>query len=261
MKISVITPVLNGVRFLRKTIESVLVQHGDFELEYIIKDGGSIDGTKELLEEFAEFPSVRIVSKKDRSLYDAINQGFTYATGEIGCWINADDYYEPGALQKIVTVFAQHPEIHWVYGRCNIVDANGKKIRNLITLYKSIIGWHYSYNMLSCENYINQPATFWRMDLWRKVNGLDMGFPIAADYHLWLKFAQQSKAVAVHKKLANFRRCGESISDKKFQLQFLDELAAAKLFCTPLTYSVHAFNCWKIILIYKLLERINTRNR
>lgn len=256
MKISVITPVLNGERFLRKTVESVLAQMGNFELEYIIKDGGSIDGTGAILEEYSKHPAVTVISKKDKSLYDAINQGFELATGDIGCWINADDVYEPGAFEKVIMAFKQHPKRQWLYGRCDIIDDIDNQIRKPITWYKNIIGRFYSYNMLLCENYINQPATFWKMDLWRKVGGLSMEYRIAADYHLWLKFAQMSKVIVFHKKLAHFRRCGESISDNQFDRQFQEELEIASLFCGTITYIIHQFNYWKIITTYKLLSKI-----
>lgn len=256
MKISVITPVLNCKRFLRQTIESVLVQTGDFELEYIIKDGGSDDGSQVILEEYAKHSSVTVISKKDGSLYDAINQGFELATGDIGCWINADDFYDLGAFQKVVLGFKQHPERQWLYGRCNIVDDVGSEIRAPITLYKNLIGWYYVYRMLLCENYLNQPATFWKMDLWRKVGALSTKYRIAADYHLWLKFAQKSKAIALHQNLAHFRRCGESISDNQFQSQFKEELEIAKLYCGSITYALHQLNYWKTITSYKLLSQI-----
>ena len=258
MKISVITPVLNGVRYLRNTVESVLSQAGNFELEYIIKDGGSIDGTLELLKEYSDSPLVTVISQKDQSLYEAINQGFGYATGDIGCWINADDYYEPHALQKAILAFEKHPEMHWLYGGCSIVDADGIERRHSITRYKKMIGWIYSYNMLLCENYINQPATFWEMDLWRQVGGIDLRYQIAADYHLWLKFAQKSPAIVLHEKLANFRRCGASISEIQFEQQFREELAVARPFCNYLSYAIHFFNCWKITTAYKIIGKFNS---
>jgi len=254
-KISVITPVLNGERFLRQTIKSVLSQTGDFELEYIIKDGRSTDKTLAIANEFSNHPSVKIVSKADSSLYDAINQGFEYASGDYGCWINADDCYEPGALQKVCTAFQKNVGRKWLYGQCDIIDDKECEIRKPITLYKKITGWHYSKNMLLCENYINQPATFWEIDLWKTVGGLSTDYKIAEDYHLWLKFAQESKAIALHQKLAHFRRCGESISDNQFELQFQEELLASRAFAGKMAQTMHRFNCWKIISIYKLLSK------
>lgn len=256
MKISVITPVLNGERFLRQTIESVLAQTGDFELEYIIKDGGSIDGTLAILDEYSKHPAITVISKKDKSLYDAINQGFELASGDIGCWINADDTYEPDTFQNVVTLFKRHPGKQWIYGRCDIINEAGNEIRKPITWYKNLIGWFYSYQILLCENYVNQPAAFWKIDLWHKVDGLSMKYRIAADYHLWIKFAQISKAIALHKKIAHFRRCGESISDNQFESQFQEELEIAKLFCGKITYAIHQLNCWKIVITYKILSKI-----
>ncbi len=255
-KISVITPVLNGKRFIQQTIESVLSQTGDFELEYIIKDGGSTDGTPDLLKEYEDHPAITVISRKDTSLYDAINQGFEHATGDVGCWINADDYFEPGTFQKAIHAFEAHPDKKWLYGRCDIIDDTEREIRKPITMYKNLIGWRYSYKMLLCENYINQPATFWKMDLWKQVGGLSLDYKITADYHLWLKFAQESNAIALHKKLAHFRRCGESISDNQFEQQFKEELEISNTWGTPLSKATHRFNCWKIITAYKLLSQL-----
>ena len=195
-----------------------------------------------------------VVSNPDNSLYDAINQGFEHATGNIGCWINADDYLAPLTFQKVIQAFDQHPDRQWLYGRCDIIDESRFEIRKLITWYKNLMGWIYSKPILLCENYINQPATFWHMDLWQEVNGLSTEYKITADYHLWLKFAQKSNALPLHQKLAHFRRCGESISDTQFEAQFKEELSAARSFSGKLTRAIHRFNCWKITTIYNLLS-------
>lgn len=254
MKISVVTPVLNGEKFIQRTIESVLSQSGNLQIEYIIKDGESTDRTLQILDGYQHHPEVMVISKPDTSLYDAINQGFEHATGDIGCWINADDFYEPNTFQKAVDAFKKHPDREWLYGRCDIIDENENEIRKPITWYKNLIGWNYSHNMLYCENYINQPATFWKMDLWKRVGGLSNKYKIAADYHLWLKFAQESKATALHQKLAHFRRCGESISDNQFEAQFDEGQNAAQEFAPPLPCAIHRFNCWKTKFVYRMLR-------
>ena len=259
MIISVITPVLNGERFISQTVDSVINQQGDFKLEYIVKDGGSSDQTLNILRQYKNHPSVTVISKKDNSLYDAINQGFEYASGDIGCWINADDYFEPDAFQQVIQAFTQNPKKQWLYGCCDIVDHAGNEIRKPVSWYKNMIGWQYSPKILLCENYINQPATFWKMGLWKKVRGLSLDYKIAADYHLWLKFSQESKALALHEKLAHFRRCGESISDNQFERQFEEELEIADLFAGTFTKAIHRFNCWKIITAYKLFTKNNEK--
>lgn len=254
MKFSVVTPVKNGERFIRQTIASVLSQEGDFEIEYFIRDGLSEDNTLRIANEYADDPRVVVVSEKDRSMYDAINRGFEQATGDIGCWLNADDWYEPGAFQKVVNVFNENPEVRWLYGRCDIVDQDNQEIRRLITKYKNLLGWRFNYSVLLCENYINQMGTFWKMDLWREIGGASLDYRIAEDYHLWLKMGKVARGHPVHEKLAHFRRCGESMGDCEFELQFQEDLDIAKRYAGPLTLAIHRFNNWKIVTAYKFLS-------
>ncbi|MCP4179179.1 MAG: glycosyltransferase [bacterium] len=212
IKISVITAVKNGERFIRQTVDSVLSQKGNFQLEYIIRDGCSTDRTLDILKEYGD--KLTVISKKDGSPQEAINAGMEMATGNIGCWLNADDIFEPGTLQKVVNTFEKSPKYKWLYGRCRIIDANSNEIRKPITWYKNLIGYFYSKNILLCENFINQPATFWIMDLWKEVSGnLNREYKAAWDYELWLKMAQKSKAVHLREYLASFRSCFESNSN------------------------------------------------
>ena len=255
MKISVITPVYNGVKFIRETIESVLAQTGDFELEYIICDSLSDDGTAEILKEYATTGKIQLISRKDQGPCDAINYGMNLATGDIGCWLNADDLFEPDALQKVVTAFKKAPNTQWMYGRCRIINEAGVEIRKPITWYKNLLGYFYSRNILLCENFINQPATFWRMELWRELGGgLNSKYKAAWDYELWLKMAESSPALHLRENLAIFRRHDGSISENNFEQQFTEELAIASEYGNCIHHLIHAFNKWKIITAYKILS-------
>ena len=254
MKISVITAVKNCEGFIRQTVESILSQQGNFELEYIIMDGKSTDRTLEILKEYEKDPRLTVISKKDASPQEAINAGMARATGDIGCWLNADDVYEPGTLQHVVETFSRHPELRWLYGRCRIINENGKEIRKPITLYKNILGYFYSWNMLLCENFINQPATFWRMDLWREVRGLDTSRTAAWDYELWLKMGKSSRPLRLRNILASFRRHLSSISEKNFEGQFAEELEIAKSHGSIIHSFIHNINRIKIIVVYKLIS-------
>lgn len=252
-KISVITAVYNGEKYIRETVKSVLSQEGDFELEYIICDGKSTDRTLEILEEYKN--SCTIISRKDGSPQNAINYGMNMATGDIACWLNADDLFLPGTLNKVVQAFKKHPERRWLYGKSYIIDSNGKEIRKLITLYKNLLGFFYSWNVLLCENFINQPSTFWRLDLWNEVKDLDPEFKAAWDYELWLNMAKKSRPIHVRENLSAFRRHESSISENNFVRQFDEELAIARKHCKFSHYIIHAFNRWKTITIYKLLSK------
>jgi hypothetical protein len=176
------------------------------------------------------------------------------ATGDIGCWLNADDIFEPGALQKVVNAFQKNPGKQWLYGRCSIIDENSKEIRKPITWYKNFLGFFYSRNVLLCENYINQPATFWKMDLWKNCTNLDSKYKAAWDYELWLNMAAKSPAIHVRQYLAKFRRHHESISEQVFVKQFSEELGIAKKYGNKIHWLIHKINQVKIIFIYKLLQ-------
>jgi len=252
IKISIVTAVLNGEKYIRDTVESVLNQKGDFELEYIIRDGCSTDDTLKILEEYSD--RCTIVSKKDGSPQEAINAGMDMASGEIGAWLNADDLYLPGTLQKVVDTFQTKHKLQWCYGRCRIINENNIEVRKPVTLYKNLLGFIYSRNVLLCENFINQPATFWKMDLWRKVSELSGKFKAAWDYELWLEMSKHSRAIAIHEYFAEFRRHSESISENNFEKQFKEELNISKCYGNKIHYLIHKFNFWKIVTIYKLLK-------
>lgn len=252
MKISIVTAVLNGEQFIRETVESILSQDGDFELEYIVRDGESTDGTLEILKEYGD--RITVVSKKDGSPQEAINAGFAMATGDVFAWLNADDVYLPGTLQTVVDAFNRRPKRQWCYGICSVMDSDGREIRKPITWYKTILGWFYSRHVLLTENYVNQPATFWKGKLWQEVCDLDGGFKAAWDYQLWLEMAGKSRAISIHKHLAKFRRHDASISETSFERQFDEELAISKRYGNFLHYWVHLFNRWKIVTVYKLLN-------
>lgn len=253
MKVSVVTAVLNNKKYIRKTIESILSQEGPFDVEYIIRDGLSTDGTLDIINEYKD--RCVIVSEKDGSPQQAINAGMAMATGDIGCWLNADDVFLPGTIAKVVAAFERHSSTHWLYGRCDIIDESDHEIRGLVTLYKNITGYAYSWNWLLCENFINQPATFWRMDMWRQVGGLDESLRAAFDYQLWLKMGAISAALPIHDTLARFRRHSESISENHFVRQFQEELEICSTFGNGLHRLLHRLNYWKITAVYHLLAK------
>jgi glycosyltransferase involved in cell wall biosynthesis len=253
MKISIITACLNSKRYIRQTIESVLSQKGDFELEYIIRDGCSTDGTLDILEEYKD--KCIIISQKDGSPQEAINSGMNMANGDIGAWLNADDIYLPGALQAVVETFQNNPKKQWCYGRCNIINENDLEIRKPITWYKNLIGGIYSKNILLCENYINQPSTFWKMNLWQQVSGnLDTKYKAAWDYELWLKMANSSNAIPIRKLLSSFRRHNDSISENHFEKQFYEELEISKQYGIIIHYYIHLLLIKLRTIIYKTLS-------
>ena len=167
MRISVITPSFNQCEFLRQTLASVLGQQGEFQLEHLVIDGQSTDGSVDLLKSITD-PRVQWTSEPDSGQSDAINRGLRQASGDIIGWLNSDDLYLPGALAEIVAAFS-NPAVQWVIGRYQIIDEAGKPIRSAIARYKQQSLDRYSYSKLLRENFIAQPAVFWRREFGNQI--------------------------------------------------------------------------------------------
>ncbi|MHC1783419.1 MAG: glycosyltransferase family 2 protein [Anaerolineaceae bacterium] len=185
MLISIVTPSFNQAKFLEETMLSVLNQQG-VEIEYIVVDGGSSDGSREIIEKYAG----RLawwVSEKDRGQTDAINKGFSRATGEILAWLNSDDIYQPGAVKAAVDYLANNPDIGMVYGDANFIDAEGREIGRFPADQTDYQKLRRGYV------HIPQQAAFFRAELWRKVAPLDPSFFFAMDYDLWTRLARISR--------------------------------------------------------------------
>lgn len=254
-KISIITPSYNHAHFIERTINSILSQ--DYKnIEYIVMDGGSKDGTVEILKSYGD--KIIWKSEKDGGQSEAINKGLKLATGEIVAFLNSDDTYEPGALRKVVDFFNKNPDKKWVYGKCYIIDENEKEIRKPITIYKNIKLKNYSYRKLLSENFISQPATFWRRELLKDIGYINENEHYTMDYEYWLRIGQKYHAGVIREYLANFRMYNTSKSGSLSNPQFKDELRIAKKFSNgaKIPILVHSFNYFKIVWSYKLMAAV-----
>jgi glycosyltransferase involved in cell wall biosynthesis len=200
--VSVITPSFNQAAFLEETICSVIEQ--DYSrFEYIIIDGGSTDGSVDIIKKYANYLA-GWVSEKDKGQTDAINKGFALAKGEILAWLNSDDTYQPGAISQAVSCLIDHPEIGMVYGDANFIDANGKIIGRFPAAQTDYKRLRRGYV------HVTQQAAFFRANLWKQVGPLDPTFYFAMDYDLWVRLAAQAPLLYVPKTWANFRLHGDS---------------------------------------------------
>lgn len=144
-KITIITPSLNQAFFIEETIQSVFSQGYPY-LEYLVIDGGSTDGTIDILKKYEG--RLSWISGPDSGQTNAINKGLRLATGEVVAFLNSDDLYEPGALLTVGEFFASRPEAVWLTGMCINIDQSGKEIRQRTRLYKNFwLGLH-SYSIL-----------------------------------------------------------------------------------------------------------------
>ncbi len=203
MKISIITTNYNTDKYLEKTIKSILNQKGNFELEYIIIDGGSTDSSLDIIKKYKD--RIRYISEKDKGQSNGINKGLRMATGDIVAFLNADDIYLDNTLQKVVKYFKENPECMWLTGYCKIIDENGKQIKKYITEYKNRKLRRFTFDQLLIEDCISQPATFWRRKLLDEVGYIDENLHYSMDQDLWARFAKRYKLHLIQEYLSCFR--------------------------------------------------------
>jgi glycosyltransferase involved in cell wall biosynthesis len=222
--ITIVTPCLNAAATLPATLASVRSQDHP-EVEHIVVDGGSTDGTVELLRQ-AE--GVKWVSEPDRGLAHALNKGIAMATGEIVGELNADDLYVAGTLRTVAATLALRPEALWLTGYCPIIDAAGNEIRKPVTAYKNLLLRHYSFGLYLTHNFISAPATFFRRSVLEAVGGFDERYRISVDYDLQLRVARLGDPVVLDRDLARFRMAEGSLSMIGFERQFAEHAEQAR---------------------------------
>ncbi|PKP35105.1 MAG: glycosyltransferase [Bacteroidetes bacterium HGW-Bacteroidetes-17] len=253
MKISIITPSFNQADYIDQTIKSVLSQRGDFKVEMIVVDGGSNDGTIEILKRYGS--DIVWVSEKDKGQADAINKGIELCTGDIIGWLNSDDIYLENSFQKISSFFNSNVKCEWLFGKCKIIDVKNDEIRSFITKYKNYYLSKYSYKRLLIENFISQPAVFFRKSLFNKVGCLNIHFNYAMDYDLWLRFGKQADPYFINDYLSAFRIHTDSKGEQNYKHQFKEEYKIATVYTqSKIIKLFHWLNIWKIILAYKLIK-------
>ncbi len=227
LRISIVTPSLDQAAFVERTVESVLSQQGDFDLEYLVYDAGSTDGTLDVLRRHAGAGRLRLVVEPDGGQADAINKGLRAASGDVLGFLNSDDLLYPGALARVADAFRREPGALWVHGRCEIVDERDRPIRRWVTAYKDRRCRRYSRRALLIENFVSQMTVFWRRSVHGRVGYLDASMRYSFDYEFWLRLAGLGDPVYIPEFQAAFRWYRASKSGSSFRSQFEEDLAAS----------------------------------
>jgi glycosyltransferase involved in cell wall biosynthesis len=197
-RVSIVTPSYNQARYLEETMLSVLDQ-GYPNLEYIVMDGGSTDGSVDIIRRHRERLAYW-VSERDGGQCDALNRGFARATGEILAWLNSDDTYEPGAINAVAESLQRDPGTRLVYGEGWYVDDAGVRIRPCKFVSKEFRG-----NYLVNRDPILQQAAFWTQDLWEEVGPLDESLHWVFDWDWFIRAHQRTAFHYIPRFLANYR--------------------------------------------------------
>ncbi|MCF7900830.1 glycosyltransferase [Candidatus Woesearchaeota archaeon] len=262
MKFSIITPSYNQDMYIEQTIKSVIEQKGNFEIEYIIMDGKSTDNTVKILKKYEKKlkgnKKIKFIwkSEKDKGQSDAINKGLKICSGDILAYINSDDYYEKDAFRNIIKEFEKNKKISFVYGKCPVVNEEDKEIRKGIRRIRRFLGRKYSYRKLLIVNFIPQPATFWKKEIYDKYGGFDVKHHLCMDYEYWLRIGQEFKGKYVNKNISNFRWYSQSKSGSGYKKQFKEDLNVAKKYGQKYKFSLflHEITYRGIVFIYDVMR-------
>jgi glycosyltransferase involved in cell wall biosynthesis len=168
-------------------------------IEYIIVDGGSTDGSQEIIQRYKD-QLAWWMSEKDQGQTDAINKGFARAQGNILAWINSDDTYNPGAVSAAAKYLTEHPEIALVYSDCNYIDEDDRVIGRFPAAQTDFRRLREGYV------HIPQQTMFFRAKYWRELGPLDPSYYFAMDYDLWTRIAARAPFKYIPGQIwANFR--------------------------------------------------------
>ncbi|BBO68395.1 hypothetical protein DSCA_23250 [Desulfosarcina alkanivorans] len=195
VQFSIITPSFNRLKFIGKTIESVLNQTYP-ALEYIVVDADSSDGTLDLLEKYKSNGSIKYLSEPDDGMYDAINKGFEMAAGDVIAYLNTDDIYLPWTLATVASVFEKHPNTDVVFGDSVIVDLkSNKSFLNIRPSFHPL--WLYAGNRIA------QPTLFLKRECFISVGDFRNEVDLLADCEYWLRLVDKGY---------NFRKVNEFLA-------------------------------------------------
>jgi len=260
LKISIVTPSYNQAAHLDQTIRSVLLaaDRCGADMEYVVIDGGSTDGSREIIERHS--PQLAFwCSEKDAGQYDAINKGFAKTTGEIMGWLNSSDLYFPWTLSTVREIFDKFPEVQWITALrkfCVQEDGSFEGMQKM----PGFAGRCYYAGMHGgpkSSDFIQQETVFWRRSLWEQIGSrIPDRCKFAADFHLWGEFFKHAPVYGLDCPLAGFRFHGDSRSTADRYMEEVNSLlldwknggitrSIAAGFCTIIRVYEHGSSNWK----------------
>jgi len=252
-RIGIITPSLNQGRYIRETIKSILRQNYP-TLEYWVVDGGSTDDTIPILESLGS--RINWISGEDDGQAQAINKGLKRVSAEIVAFLNSDDVYLPGTLDRVSQYFQSHPEAVWLTGDHFIIDESGRRIQSFIVRYKRLLRRSPTFGKLAVANFIVQPSTFWRRSFMDDLGLFDESLAYCFDYDFWLRAILRQPLHVIPTPLSLFRIHGKSKGGSQFQQQFSEEYRVLKRYTRSQSLlGLHRLHTLLVVFAYRFLKR------
>jgi len=216
-KFSIIIPSFNKAKYLSNTLSSIFQQNYE-NVEVIIQDGGSTDGSVDIIKKFSiKFPGIiKWESKIDKGQLDAVNKGLSKSTGDILSFINADDCYEENTFSLVSKAAIKNPHALWFAGKGIAVNENNKQILLAVTWYKNLLLKLNSYFILLTVNYLMQPSVFFTRTAYDKYGSFTGTNDFIMEYDFWLKTGKHQMPIVLPSVLTRFHMGADTITSNRY---------------------------------------------
>jgi len=251
----VVIPSYNKVKYIGATLGSIVSQNYP-NLEVIIQDGRSNDGTLEIIKNYImKYPKIfSYESKDDKGKLDAINKGLKKTSGEIVTYINADDVYSQGTFLNVAEAFIKRPEALWFAGKGVIINREGDEIAKLVTIYKNFLLFQNSRFYLLVTNYLMQPSVFLTRKAFDGFGPFAGTTDFVTEYDLWLKLSNVEMPVVIDSALSKFRiEPATKTKQITSKLLIADEKIVRCYTMNPIILVLHKLNNFGRILTGKMI--------
>jgi glycosyltransferase involved in cell wall biosynthesis len=243
---SIVTPVFNRPQFLEQTIKSVLSQQFK-NYEYIIVDGASKEKTLTIINKYK--PKIRLISEKDKGMYDALYKGFSIASGKYFMWLNSDDFLlDKQSLLRLYNYLNKYNN-NWITGKISITNNQSNKVKTYFPLIypQSIIKNGLANNCF--WGFIQQENTVFSKQLYEKVGGINRNFKMAGDFDLWKRFAKYEKLISIPIGIAVHRKWVGQLTNLDYYYSEINKKKCLFNFFYPLRFLLSIIFILKILLL------------